>query len=368
MLVHALTNSQYGNTIDFVPDLSHVMFVGTYRPNEVSESHPLHQAISEIKKKNIAGVVELQLQALSLEDVERFVAETFQGELEVSNPCALIKANSAGNIIINNYNENNIKHDNADGSLGGLSMPLNDSSSYNSNENYGSVNAVVALASMLFAKTMGNPYFVNQMTHSMYQDGYIRYVDPTQMNAMSYGGQDYERGDLGVDESDESVEDNEHVSTMGVWECDLEKISNANYASNVVDLLVNKLQSMDKQAQILIGVASITGSLFELNLVTAGCSFVVKETNGWEKQAALQLEKDNFIIRVIGHETQEGGRSSVLLLPFLNNILNIVYYKFSHDRVHHAASLLLTPEQKEMAHSCLAEVSIASFFSCTNLI
>lgn len=340
MLVHILTDVQHGNTPESTPDLSHVLFVGTYRPNEVSETHALHQAVDEIKTKNSTGVVELGLQALSLEDVERFVAETFQGELEaVGTSLAILNPPApTEEYNVNNADTSNISSNPKSLSTSTSTIMFNYSSHSSnfssSNESRESVNAVVALASILFAKTMGNPYFVNQMIHSMYQDGFIYYINPTQKNAMSYvnsfndeedNGDDNEDVERDTHDADEDDED-EYISSVGVWECNLEKIANAHYASNVVDLLVNKLQSMEKQTQILIGVAAIAGGLFELNLVTVGSSFIVKETKGWEEWAALQLEKENFIIRVMGHEAQEDdkGYSRGFFYSFF--FFNTVFY------------------------------------------
>ncbi len=60
------------------PETPPVLLIGAYRDNEVSPSHPLTLALEELRKAG-ARMTDLQLEPLSLEEVQRLVADTLPG-------------------------------------------------------------------------------------------------------------------------------------------------------------------------------------------------------------------------------------------------------------------------------------------------
>jgi predicted ATPase len=95
------------------------------------------------------------------------------------------------------------------------------------------------LGQLIFKKTNGNPYFVNQFLRMLYKNGHIRFVESTE---------------TGKDE----------IVKIGGWMCDTEAIENANYTSNVVDMMVANLRLLPNSIQNLLGAAAIIGNQFEI--------------------------------------------------------------------------------------------------------
>ena len=104
------------------------------------------------------------------------------------------------------------------------------------------------LGRLVYKKTQGNPFFVNQLLVKLHKDGHIYPV----------GGSGVESIDM--DNLDE-----------GGWECNMDAIQVANYSSNAVDLMVSALQMLDMEAQRMIGMAATIGNQFSLELLARLC-------------------------------------------------------------------------------------------------
>ncbi|MBN1205490.1 MAG: AAA family ATPase [Myxococcaceae bacterium] len=80
------------------PETPPVLWIGAYRDNEVSPSHPLLQVLEEIRKAG-TRMTGLQLEPLSLEEVRQLVADTLPGaEAQVVEPLsALAREKTGGN-------------------------------------------------------------------------------------------------------------------------------------------------------------------------------------------------------------------------------------------------------------------------------
>ncbi|HYO58708.1 trifunctional serine/threonine-protein kinase/ATP-binding protein/sensor histidine kinase [Archangium sp.] len=78
------------------PETPPVLLVGAYRDNEVSPSHPLALMLEELGKAG-ARMTDLQLEPLSLEEVQRLVADTLPGAgAEVIRPLAALAREKTG--------------------------------------------------------------------------------------------------------------------------------------------------------------------------------------------------------------------------------------------------------------------------------
>ena len=86
----------------FDPKLQHIMFIGSYRSNEVSESHALSVFMDEVKKRreNSGGVEQMDLLDLSKEAIGDFIADTLDLEYDEVGPLAdAIYSKTLGNIF-----------------------------------------------------------------------------------------------------------------------------------------------------------------------------------------------------------------------------------------------------------------------------
>jgi predicted ATPase len=102
------------------------------------------------------------------------------------------------------------------------------------------------LGELIFKKTKGNPYFVNQFLHMLHKNRHIRFVQSTET-------------------------DHDEIVKIGGWMCDTEAIENANYTSNVVDMMVINLRKLPNSIQHLLGAAAIIGNQFEVVLLAMLC-------------------------------------------------------------------------------------------------
>ncbi|MEH1936545.1 MAG: AAA family ATPase [Nostoc sp.] len=103
-------------------DSKYFLFIGAYRDNEVSPTHPLIQKIEEIKKSGTV-VNNLVLQPLNLENVTQLVAETLQ-HIEVKQDA-----------------ETRVFH-----------------------------KQIIQLAELICNKTGGNPFFITQLIQALHQE------------------------------------------------------------------------------------------------------------------------------------------------------------------------------------------------------
>ncbi|TYQ31106.1 AAA family ATPase [Pseudanabaena sp. UWO310] len=101
-------------------DTKHLLIVGAYRDNEVSSTHPLMMTINEIVKSR-AMVKTINLQPLSLVDMNQLVADILHCELSLATP----------------------------------------------------------LTDLVYQKTKGNPFFANQFLRTLYEDGQIKFARAT---------------------------------------------------------------------------------------------------------------------------------------------------------------------------------------------
>lgn len=77
------------------PTIEHLLFIGTYRDQEVTKSHPLILTLEEIRKEK--GILhELFLKPLDLEAIKNFTADTMHSSLERATPLAQILHQKSG--------------------------------------------------------------------------------------------------------------------------------------------------------------------------------------------------------------------------------------------------------------------------------
>ena len=231
----------------------YLYLIGAYRDNEVDPAHPLMRTIEAIEKSG-AEVETIQLQLLVESHVNQLLSETSSCDPERSNP----------------------------------------------------------LAGLCFAKTRGNPFFLNQFIHSLYQDGLIFF------------------------NSDE-----------GIWKWDEVKIRQTDITDNVVDLMVGKIQKLSGNTDHLLSLAACIGNRFDLNTLSIVYGKPVHET-AEDLLVALQEEL------VLPVDESYKYISEPLQSPISDTISDHDHqspvYKFLHDRVQQAAYSLIEEKKKPEVH------------------
>ncbi len=216
-----------------------LLIIGAYRSNEVDASHPLRELLNNLQRQRV--VEELELPPLELAQVAELLGETLHC------PPALL-------------------------------MPL---------------------AELCFAKTAGNPFFLNQFLRGLHEQGDLRY---------------------------------EHAA--GTWRWQLERIRNREQTDNVVDLMLTRLRGLPAATQLLLAQAAHLGEGFSLRELMRLGGEDSRETARrlWPALAA-------GLVQPLG-ELYKFEDSPELLAR--------ERYRFLHDRVQQAAHAL-TPEAERSA-------------------
>ena len=175
-----------------------------------------------------------------------------------------------------------------------------------------------ALAGLCLDKTLGNPFFIEQLLRSLQQEGLLEF--------------DGERGQ---------------------WYWELPRLQALEVYDNVVDFMVGKLQELPPATAQLLQWAACLGTVFSS-----------------ERLAALMGEAPAAIRRLCQVLVQEGllndvsGERAAADAP--------ISFSFPHDQVRHAAHSLLAPTERERVHLragrlCLAEGGAAQLEAVSHL-
>jgi predicted ATPase len=154
---------------------------------------------------------------------------------------------------------------------------------------------VRSLAELVWQKTEGNPFFINEFLKTLYTEDCLKFNCDCRN-----------------------------------WQWDLAQIQAKNITDNVVVLMTNKLSQLPEAVQQILQLAACVGNEFELDTLSMICGTAVH-----------QLFSD--LVTAV----QAG-----LILPTseLDENLLIQNYKFLHDRVQQAAYALIDESQKQVVH------------------
>lgn len=230
----------------------YLFLIGAYRDNEVDAVHLLTFALEEIRKSG-AEVETILLDQLKEEQVNQLLSETLSCGLEQSKP----------------------------------------------------------LAQLCFEKTLGNPFFLNQLIQSLYRDGLIVF----------------------------SVE-------KGRWQWEEATIQQTDITDNVVYLMIGRIQGMSEKTAHLLSLAACIGNQFDLNLLSSLCGKSFNETSN-DLSGALRAELILPINESYKYfwETMEIASSEES-----DTTEQIPTYAFLHDRVQQAAYSLIAEKDRAKFH------------------
>lgn len=236
------------------PELQGLMLIGAYRDNEVEASHPLTGVIREVAAGG-TPVTELTLGPLGAEEVRALVRDTLVGSEQVADQ----------------------------------------------------------VSGLVHEKTAGNPFFVNQFLHSLYQDGRIVFD-----------------------------------RTARAWQADLAAIRGLRMTDNVVDLMAARLQRLPAQTQRLLRLAACVGARFDLTTLSTVAETPLEASARalWpavEEGLLVSLDVSYGFAPDLSDGHPPGQRR----------------YQFLHDRVQQAAYALIPESERRQIHLLVGRLLLA---------
>lgn len=223
-----------------------LFLIGAYRNNEVTPLHPLLSTLQRISR-NGAKVSTIEISPLSIQSVHELIIDTLHTTKDHSKP----------------------------------------------------------LCELVFSKTHGNPFFINQFLIYLYEEKLL-YLD----------------------------------SKDGTWAWSIDKIRALDVSDNVVDLLVTKLQRCSPKMQEFLEVAACIGSNFDIMLISA----LTRQPMSQMMSYALEGLKEGFILPF--DEIQ-----NVLWIDEISTFDKPSYsFRFLHDKVQQAAYQLMNNEERKQTH------------------
>lgn len=221
---------------------SHFLLFGAYRDNEVDDAHPFIKSITQMQKEKVPISV-LEIDNLKKEDVSELLEQTLlQKKAKISS-----------------------------------------------------------LVDLIYDKTAGNAFFVNNFIHSLEHEKLISFNYESQK-----------------------------------WEWDIQALHEKNLTDNVVDLMSKQISKFSEKTQKSLTLAACIGNRFDLHTL----SIISEKT---EQESALDLED------VLKHGLIIPLKEEYKYTSFSQESDNILY-KFAHDRIQQAAYAFLSPEQKPYIH------------------
>lgn len=225
-------------------DLSHLFLICAYRSNEVDVGHPFRLAIQEIEKTH--DVHELELGTLDEDSVTCLLADTLRTDADEARP----------------------------------------------------------LAGLLFRRTEGNPFFVNELLKSLRDEQAITFASHT-----------------------------------GRWVWDMDRVLRCGLSGNVVEFVVTRLRRLEPVAQQLLQLAACIGNTFDLRTLSVISEHLPRDVGA----ALIGALEHNIIVPMDANYRYfaEAGESDTAINPV---------YKFQHDRIQQAAYALIDDRRKQAVH------------------
>jgi predicted ATPase/signal transduction histidine kinase/CheY-like chemotaxis protein/tRNA A-37 threonylcarbamoyl transferase component Bud32 len=237
-------------------DNTALFLIGAYRDNEVEPTHPLMITIDKLRSEKVL-IHQITLKPLTFEQINQLIAESLHHNLE----------------------------------------------------------AVSTLTDLVMRKTGGNPFFVNQFLHTLYEEELLQFTSP-----------------------DSNLTDFQNRSGLSRWTWDIAQIEALNITDNVVDLMIGKLKKLPKSARQVLRLAACVGNRFDLDTLSVIYEKSLPETF----QDIMPVLTEGFILPK--SELKISG-DNINYSP-----LTVNHFQFLHDRVQQAAYALIDDAQKKAVH------------------
>jgi predicted ATPase len=165
---------------------------------------------------------------------------------------------------------------------------------------------VGSLTDLVMRKTQGNPFFVNQFLHTLYEENLLSFIPPS-------------------------------------WQWNLAQIEAIDITDNVVDLMIGKLKKLPESAQHVLRLAACIGNHFDLDTLT-----VIHEKSASETfQNLTPLMMEGLILPTTD-------------LEISGDDFKIRHFQFLHDRVQQAAYALIDDQHKKTVHLKIGRLLLAN--------
>ena len=237
--------------------MKYLLLIGAYRDNEVSPTHPSILTLNRLEKEGVI-LNRITLAPLAAPQIAQLIADTLRSNLELVEP----------------------------------------------------------LAELIYRKTSGNPFFVNEFLKTIYQENLLKF--------------DWQQR---------------------CWVWDIPQINALGITENVVDLLIDKLKKLPNAPRQALLLAACIGNSFDLKTLS-----IV-----WEKSLT-----DTFVDLLPAIKSgliQPTSSLETTLNNPLDASLIILNYKFQHDRVQQAAYALIDENHKQTVHLKIGRMLLASTLS-----
>ncbi len=243
------------DTIDLITfimkdaDIKYLFIVCAYRNNKVKNNHHLLTAFNDAKK-NGANINNIVLIPLNIDHIIQLVSDTFNCDDKKSR----------------------------------------------------------LLAEIIYKKTYGNPFFVNQFIRILYEKNLIEF----------------------------------NLSNM-CWNWDIDKIKELKITDNVVDFLIDKIEKLPLSTQEVLRLSACIGNEFSLKILSQIYGKSQFET-GIDLLKAVSMgmieTKQDIYIYLENYDNERE-----------NNLINeLIILKFSHDYIQQATYSMIREELKEEIH------------------
>ncbi len=235
-------------------EIDNFYFIGAYRDNEVDDTHPTALVINELK--SVVEINKINLHELSLKHVQELICET------------LLLEKDQGTM----------------------------------------------LARIVYDKTAGNPFFVNQFLQAIHENKLIFFQ-------REGGGSS--------------------------WKVDLNGMEKMNFTDNVVEFMIRKIEKLDEDEKEVLMLGACIGDTFDLETLC----FISSKSRHVVEEYLYHLVKDQYVSlldenpdymrlqsRIDGSEVNKNPR-----------------YKFAHDRIRQAAYAMVPEELRADLHLKIGE-------------
>lgn len=168
---------------------------------------------------------------------------------------------------------------------------------------------VKPFSEIVYRKTLGNPFFINQLLQLVYEENYISFN-----------------------------------KKEGIWEWNIDNIKKLGIADNVVELVIRKLKKLPKETVCILQLCSCMGNSFDLKTL----SIVYKKSLVKTLVALVPLIKEGLILP---RKDIEGFLQTNYYDSGDNYLAETnIEFDFLHDRIHQAAYTLITDDEKKEIH------------------
>ncbi len=244
-------------------EMGYLFLIGAYRDNEVSPSHPLMMALDKLREAQVT-LNQIHLKPLTGPHVKQLIADSLHSEPATVKP----------------------------------------------------------LSDLVMRKTGGNPFFVNQFLHTLYEEKLLRFQTS-------------------------EVFQTSPVPQHG-WQWDIAQIEAMNITDNVVELMIGKLKKLPESTQHVLRLAACVGNRFDLNTLS-----VISEKDADDtSQNLMPALEEGLVLPTSKLELTEDD--------ILNSPVKIRHFQFLHDRVQQAAYTLIDETQKKTVHLQIGRLLLAN--------